>query len=160
MYEKLSEIDIRKEKVNKLKDKIREEIATYRKRYGEELNPNMDNDYPEFAEDYKTSVLEMTALYALEEFINEDYSFMCWEVQDSEIDRIVYTVPMDMIECMSRDDFNFIFQLFFNLGDNLRNYYMVGEFMNDRYFAYDFVSVIDKVLYDEAKKKEKKGEEE
>lgn len=159
MVEKISEMGVREEKVEKLKEKIRKEIVAYRKQYREELNPNMDNDYPEFEEDYKMSVLEMVATYALEEFIDETFSFMCWEMQDEKNDIITYTIPIDMIEFMSQDDFNFLQQLFFNFDGNSRNYYMVGEFMNDRYFAYDFVSIIDKILFDEAKKKREKGEE-
>lgn len=132
----------RKEKVDKLKAKIIKEIH-------QELD-----DLKEYLVYYLTKVMDETefentiksmyALYRLRDYVLDKHSFMqkyssgCYIIIDESIDIWLY------------DGFNFASEFVFKLDE-----YDVNEMhLNDEWFEYDFMSILDRILY-----REKKGVE-
>ena len=126
MYEKISEIPIREEKVKRLKEKILKEIETEIERCKNGLchlfEAKMNNEILEYIAE------TLHCLYKLRDYVNWERSFMCEADRYYDQDIIVYKVEIELINLWFEDDFNFVHTFLFNIEhDDLTVEYILND---------------------------------
>lgn len=150
--EKISERDERLLKVNQLKDKIRDELKNIRiseLHILSTLNTSILND-----ELYKNCILTLTALFAIEDFIDIPDTFMQEDSIYADEDVVIYTIHMYYIDIMLSDSFNFCQRILVRLASH-GMYYFLGDILNERNLIPSIISIFDELEYDS--KKARKG---
>lgn len=142
MSNKLSDQPKRIEKVKRLKAKILREVSVERSSI---LHAISCND----GEPTKQNILELSWLYAMEEYINHDLSFMGYHSIHPKYDNIAYIISDDKIDAMLYKDFNFVLKFMFIMEhlstENIKIMakYSIGMMLNDKYISDNLVSIID-----------------
>lgn len=147
-YEKISNIPIRREKIRRLKEKItmeiEKEIELCKKDLIYDLTVKIDK------EEFDNTIEIIHRLNKLKEYIDYDWSFMCDTYKDSKRDIIVYEVSIKNIDIWLQDDYVFINKIISDTRDGL----IIENALNDDYyFAYEYLSIFDTLIYDERGKK-------
>ena len=141
-YERISNKEERLTKVNKLKDKIRTELEEIRKSEMHILNTfNMNK------ESYKECILTLTALFAIEDFIDDPYVFMRESAVYSEDDIIIYTTHIYHINLMLDDKFNFCQHVLILL-QTLNGYYSLEDILYEKNLIRNLITSFDEIDYD------------
>lgn len=142
MYEKISEEEIRREKVEKVKNKILSEIdnriCSYKKLFA--INEKTTE------EDYNFFISENFALLELKKYLKRDNCFMSYEAKYLDKDIVVYVVSEKTLNVWMQKDYNFIYNY---LDKAEENEYNVFPLLNDKFFGYEFLNSFDYILYDE-----------
>lgn len=147
MYEKISNIPIRKDKVKRLKTKILTEIE-------KELNiikTNMDK-YMSNDDAFDCLIKRSFAILCLKRYVEREYTFMSYEAQYPNKDIIIYVVSDKDLEIWLQKDYCFVLNFLFEAEENKFN---VFPLLTDRYFGYHFTNIIDSILYDEKMEEQK-----
>lgn len=144
MYEKISDENIRIEKVQKLKRKILSEIDGILNKYKNEMSETLNDVGFEFC------VKQSFALLKLKEYIEDEHSFMSYEAKDYNNDIVVYMISDKDLNIWSQEDYSFTIS-FLMRAENVD--YDMFQLLNDRYFGYNFTNICESILYD--KKQEK-----
>lgn len=153
MYEKISEIPIREEKVKRLKEKILKEIEIEIERCKNGLIYLLTEKMDDETFEYITETLHQ--LYKLRDYVNWERSFMCDIKKYYDQDIIIYNVSIKLINLWLEDDFDFVNTFLFNIEYDCLT---VEHILNDKYFGIDFTGTITECLYDK-KLKEKNNNE-
>ena len=150
MVEKISEISIRKEKVNRLKEKILKEINEELESFKNDLKYDMTNGI-KYIDEFEYTISHMHYLFRLRDYINQDYVFTTVINKDDKLDRVVYQVPIMEIEIWLQDNFNFVRHFLHKID---YNGYIVETLLNEEYFGFKFTDIFDKIAYKDKLKKE------
>lgn len=140
MYEKISEMPIRKEKVRKLKKKIFAEIKAWSeetKDYIRNSSPNIDESEWDFL------ITREFNLSRLKEYIQEPNCFFRYFAKYEDKDIIVYKISDENLNVWLQDDYNFVTNFLLNT-----EHANVFCFLNDDYFEFKHTSIFDKLLYE------------
>ena len=131
-------------KVNQLKDKIRAELRDIRNTEIHILNTfNMNRDA------YKESVLTLSTLFAIEDFIDNPNTFMEEASVYTEQDVVIYVTHSYYINLMLDDSFNFCQRILIHLLSHNDLYYFLGVILNERNLIRSIISIFDELEYDE-----------
>ena len=142
----------RNEKIQKIKDKMRDEIESYKKLYLAD-----GGGFRKVAlGDEKMFVLSLSTLYYLESYVNSERSFK--EVYPNG-EYILTEETLDILLNMTH-----IVSSIFNVldmenisDDTVDNvYFHVADFMCDEFFENTVVSICDRILYHDSRKKVEK----
>lgn len=145
MYEKISEIPIREEKIKKLKTKILAEIDKYSEKIHECIEQYLINNEDDI-EYWNFVITEEFSLLRLKEFIEQPRTFQSFESRYDDKDIIIYQVSDDNLNIWLQDEYNFALNFLCKIK---YEGYNVFEILNDRFFEYDFTNIIDKIQYQE-----------
>ena len=148
--EKFSEKEIRTEKIEKLKKKINKEILEYLNKFNQEMKIYLNSEIID-EELWTYLITTEHALIELKRYVNLPSSFNIIEKIDIENDIIIYTIKDSLLNLWLDDSYNFVSR-FLNKFEFDEQIKMVYQMLNERYFAYDFTSVFDIVLYKEKNK--------
>lgn len=149
MYEKISEIPIREEKIKKLKEKILTEIDKYLVRDREEMRIYlMENDTD--IEDWNFLIIREFSLLRLKEYIENDNSFWAFEGRCDYKDIITYQISDKKLNIWLQDDYNFTSNYLYKI--EFEGFCDVYEILNDRYFGYEFTNIFDEIQYNDRMK--------
>lgn len=140
MREKISEKQIRNDKVKKLKEKISIEISHELNQLKCEMRDTISNDR---CFDYY--VKRSFALLRLKEYIEFEYAFMDVEAEYYDLGYIIYLVSDKNLDIWLQDDYSFTRQFLWK-AEEIE--YDIFPMLNDRYFGFQFTNIIDIVLYD------------
>lgn len=143
--EKFSEKEIRTEKIEKLKKKINKEILEYLNKFNQEMKIYLNSEIID-EELWTYLITTEHALIELKRYVNLPSSFNIIEKIDIENDIIIYTIKDSLLNLWLDDSYNFVSR-FLNKFEFDEQIKMVYQMLNERYFAYDFTSVFDIVLY-------------
>ena len=141
-YEKISDKDKRQLKVNQLKEKIRSELESMRKNEIKILNT--------FGID-KECILNLFALYAIEDFINNPNVFMNFSSIYKDEDIIFYQTHIYYINLMLEDKFNFCQTILTKLKSQDDGFYYIGSFMYEKNLIHNIISIVYEMIYDDSK---------
>ena len=144
MYEKISEIPIREEKINKLKTKILAEIDNYTKKIHEDIKQYLINNENDL-EDWEFIITEEFSLLRLKEFLEQPCLFQSIEARYENEDIIVYQVSDEDLNIWLQEDYNFTLNFLFKIEHE--GFCDVYEILNDRFFGYNFTNIFDKIQY-------------
>lgn len=139
MNAKISDENIRQEKVNKLKGKILTEIKEriiYCKK-NMQLNIS-DNNFEHYTK-------EVFALLNLREYIKSKYCFMDFEIKYEKEDFVIYMVQDEDLDIWLQDDYHFTINFLIKAEECGYN---IFQFLNDEYFGYQFTDIHDKIMHD------------
>lgn len=142
MSNKLSEIQNRQHKVEKLKEKIQKEVTDLRSSL--QLHPHSED---------KTQILELSYLYAIEDYINDENSFNYY-LCDEYMNPISYFINDETIDMMTLDSFSFVHSVIHELEQQSGlDRYDVGSILNDRFVSQGLMTITESiVLRDELRK--------
>lgn len=144
MYEKISEIPIREEKINRLKDKIFAEIDKCTKRIKEDIKQYLINNEDDL-EDWDFIITEEFSLLRLKEFLESEYSFNSIEARYEKDDIIIYQISDEDLNIWLQEDYNFTLNFLSKIEHE--GFYDVYQILNDRFFGYEFTNIFDKIQY-------------
>lgn len=144
MYEKISDENIRIEKVQKLKQKILLEIDELLSKYRNGLSENLNDRGFEFC------VKQSFALLKLKEYVEDEHSFMSYEEKDYNNDIVVYMISDKDLNIWLQEDYSFVIS-FLVEAENVD--YDVFQILNDKYFGHNFTNICESILYDEKQNK-------
>lgn len=147
MYEKISEEEIRREKVEKVKNKILSEIYERLYAYKRRIQQNTEISDEEF--DY--CVRKSFALLELKKYLLNDNCFMSYEAKYGDKDIVIYMVSEKELNIWAQKNYNFVFNFLRKVEENEYNVYPL---LNDRFFGYNFTDAFDHILYDENEREE------
>lgn len=144
MYEKISEIPIREEKIKKLKTKILAEIDKRAKRIHEEMKQYLINN-ENVLDDWNFMITEEFSLLRLKEFIEQPGLFQSFEARYDDKDIIIYQVSDADLNIWLQENYDFTFNFICKIkhegvGD-------LHEILNNRFLGYNFTNIIDKIQY-------------
>ena len=149
MYEKISEIPIREEKIKKLKEKILADIDKHLERNRQDMKILLTNN-ENIMQDWDFIVTQEFTLLRLKDFIKNEYTFWSIEARYEEEDIIVYQVSDRDINIWLQDDYRFVNSFLDKM--ELEGYCDVYQILNYRYFGYEFTDIFDEIKYDEKMK--------
>jgi hypothetical protein len=136
MPNKLSEVSSRRAKVKKLKDKIQKEVTELRTSL--QTCPYSDD---------KTQILELSYLYAIEDFINDESSFMHYFSYDEPMDIISYIINDETIDMMTLDSFSFVYSIIFKLEKQSGlGRYAVCSILNDSFISQELMTITESIV--------------
>lgn len=147
MYDKISDISIREEKVRRLKAKILTEIDEEFKRLQDETKIYLSSD-----EFFNHLIKTSFVLLNLKEYIGKENTFMFCEAEYPDDDVIVYTVSDKNLEIWLQEDYSFVFNFLFKAEEYN---FDVFPLLNERYFAYNFTNIFDSAAYETKMKQQK-----
>ena len=135
---KISDVNVRREKIRQLKEKVTEEYAQFVDVYREQI-ANINNDK------WEMSLHVLNTLYWLNTYFREN-SFMQYDEKCERQDYIRYILSDKTIDMMIDADCN-ICRKFLNIVA-LDNAWMCStQFMNDAFFENNFFTVLETVVY-------------
>lgn len=138
MFEKISDEPKRKNKIEKLKQKISKEI-------NEKLRENMNETTENMSIDDLVFIVKQSfALVELKEYI-DNHPFMDYESKNHNKDVVVYVVQEKDLDIWLQDDYSFVQNY---LLEARKLNYDVFQMLNDHYFGYEFTNIFDSILYD------------
>ena len=148
MFEKISEMPIRQEKVNKLKDDLFNKIVElWNEDYQllcsgklesmSKVDFNINNSY------IRKAITELHYLYALREFLNDEFTFMNVVNANDERDVIIYEVDIDTLDWMAQEE-NLLYRILSAIDKCGGRAEIV---LCDRFFKYDVCTIVDRVLW-------------
>lgn len=144
MYEKISDENIRLEKVQKLKRKILSEIDGILSKYRNALSENLNDRGFEFC------VRQSFALLKLKEYVEDEYSFMNYEAKDYNNDIVVYMISDKDLNIWLQEDYSFVIR-FLTRAESVDH--DVFQMLNDKYFGRNFTNICESILYDKRQEK-------
>lgn len=142
MYEKISDEEIRREKVNKLKEKILFEIGIKLSHIKKGIVKHTDDNYFDFY--IKTGYV----LLKLKEYIENENSFMSYVAKYSDENIIIYTIPDKNLDVWMQKDYFFVQRFLFKVEESD---YIIDSMLADKYFGSDFTNICDLILYENKK---------
>lgn len=151
MREKISEMSIRKNKIEKLKEKILAEI----KKETKKLHNNMEQYLINRGDDlsiWNYMITKEFSLLRLKEFIEQPEAFQSFEVRYDDKDIIIYKVSDEDLNIWLQESYNFTFNFLCKVMHE--GFYDVYEILNDRFFGYEFTNIIDKIQHQERLKQQ------
>lgn len=151
MYEKISEMSIREEKIEKLKTKVLAEIDKYTKRMHEGIKQYLINN-ENGLEDWDYMISEEFLLLRLKEFIEQLRLFQSIETRYENKDIIIYQVSDENLSIWLQEDYNFTHNFLFKIKHE--GFGDVYKILNDRFFGYDFTNIFDRIQYHDKLKKQ------
>ncbi len=154
----------RAEKVKTLKEKILSEINSIMRRYSWGIYSYSGSNYRKGNffwfddENYEHLINVQFILIALKKYTLEENSFQ--EISKySEVDgHIIYRIPIRMLDIWLQKDFCFTDNFMRAILEDENNILNISYFLNDSYFAYEFTSIVDEVLFDFKEQEEKSNE--
>ena len=149
MYEKISEIPIREEKIKKLKEKILADIDKHLARNQRDMKVYL-TDNEDAIEDWDFMVTQEFTLLRLKDFIKNKYTFWSTEARYETKDIIIYKISDRDLNIWLQDDYYFVDSFLSKI--ELDGYCDVYQILNDRYFGYEFTDIFDEIKYDEKMK--------
>ena len=135
--EKISETFIRKEKVRKLKIKILNEIEKELKKIKKELKSCGTR--------FDVLVKDSFALLNLKEYISDEYAFMDYTAQYTDIDVVFYQIKDEYLNIWLQDDYHFVYNFLWQAKECEYN---IFNMLHDYYFGYNFTSIYDCLAYE------------
>lgn len=144
MYEKISDEEIRIEKVNKLKEKILFEVGIKLSHIKKRIVKHTDDNYFDFY--IKTGYV----LLKLKEYIENDNSFMSYVAKYNDENIIIYTIPDKNLDVWMQKDYFFVQRFLFKVEESD---YIIDSMLTDKYFGSDFTDICDLILYDKIMEK-------
>lgn len=151
MYEKISEIPIREEKIKKLKTKILTEIDKYTKRTHEYIKQYLKNNKI-ILEDWDFMITEEFSLLRLKDFIEQPGLFQTFESRYDDKDIIIYQVSDEDLNIWLQYDYDFTFNFLCKIKHE--GFCDVYEILNDGFFGYGFTNIFDKIQYQDRLKQQ------
>lgn len=144
MNEKISEAHIRNTKIQKLKDKILDEINEYACNIKMQIQACIDHDICD--DDWNRVISRAFVLQQLKTWVETDTAFRSRELYDIGKDLAIYCVSTDELNIWLQDDYNFVASFLNRVEiDNAAG--SVDNILNDRFFGYEFTSVFERLLY-------------
>ena len=138
MYDKISNETERVDKVKKVKEKILSEIKNEMIVYKNQMQHAITD------EDFEYFVRNSFALLELKKFLENEDSFMRYEIKLPAKDIVIYMVSDKNLSIWLEDDYSFIH----NFLDKVeKNEYNVFPLLNDRFFETYFTNICDSILY-------------
>ena len=144
MYEKISEIPIRKEKVRKLKDKICKEIANELLLNHKDIQVYLTN-HEHDTQDWDFIISQEFYLLRLKDYIEDPNSFWAYEMRNVQTDTIVYQVSDKCLNIWLQEDYHFVWN-FLNQREKF-GHCDLNDLFNDYYFGYQFTNAFDIIHY-------------
>lgn len=129
MYEKLSEESIRREKVNKLKEKFLVEVEKQIQFYQSELKSNIGS------EDFISCIKYGFALCELQEYLQQDKCFMDYTIKYYDRDLVQYVIPKRDLDVWLQTDYPFVMDFLDRIVDHYKHGFPV---LRDKYFVCNF----------------------
>lgn len=144
MREKISEMSIRKEKIQKLKAKILAEIDEDTKKIHENMKQYLINREDDLSI-WNYMITEEFSLLRLKEFIEQPELFQSFEARYDDKDIIIYQVSDEDLNVWSQEDYDFTFNFLCKIMHE--GFSDVYEILSDKFFGYEFTNIIDKIRY-------------
>ena len=144
MYEKISDEEIRREKVNKLKEKILFEIGIKLSHIKKRIVKHTDDNYFDFY--IKTGY----ALLKLKEYIKNDNSFMSYVAKYNDENIIIYVISDKNLDIWMQKDYSFVQRFLLEVEESG---YIIDAMLTDEYFGSDFTNICDFIRYDKIMEK-------
>lgn len=138
MNAKISDENIRQEKVNKLKEKILTEIKERINSCKKNIQSNISDD------NFEHYTKEVFALLNLREYIKSKYCFMDSEIKREEDNFVIYMVQDEDLDIWLQDDYPFVINFLIKAEECG---YDIFQLLNDKYFGYRFTDIHDKIKY-------------
>lgn len=137
-----SELPKRKETVEKLKAKMLNEINA-------QILDHIDwlkviPSEKDTGEDLRREVLELSALYALQSFVNWDSSFN--HVVQSTAEYTIFTISDITLDIMLEDNWDNAVRFLVDMIP-LEKIFSIDSYLDDRFFEFEFVSILDRCVY-------------
>lgn len=151
MREKISEMSIRKEKIEKLKAKILVEIDKNTKKIHENMKQYLINREDNLSI-WNHLITEEFSLLRLKEFIEQPELFQSFEVRYDDKDIIIYQISDEDLNIWLQEDYDFTFNFLYKI--TYEGFSDVYEILSDRFFGYKFTNIIDKIQYQERLKRQ------
>lgn len=129
---------IRKEKIKRLKEKVKNEYAQLKTLYREQIADLDDNEW-------ETSLLKLNAIYWLNHYFSEN-TCMSYETKWEDQDYISYILSDETIDMMLDSDCNLCrrFLTIITLGDA---WSYSSQLLNDDFFEREFFTTFEKMVY-------------
>ena len=144
MYEKISDEEIRREKVNKLKEKILFEIGIKLSHIKKRIVKHTDDNYFDFY--IKTGYI----LLKLKEYIENDNSFMSYVAKYNDENIIIYVISDKNLDIWMQKDYSFVQRFLLEVEESG---YIIDAMLTDEYFGSDFTNICDFIRYDKIMEK-------
>lgn len=142
MNERISDIPIRKDKVDRLKINILSELTKELVSCRNDIKwCLLDED-----DDFDFLMKRSFVLLKLKEYIEDPRTFLDWEAKYPDRDIIIYKVSDEDLDIWLQEDYGFIFK-FLCIAEDCD--YDVSQILCDDYFGYHFTSIMDKVIHRE-----------
>lgn len=138
MYDKISNEKERIDKVKRVKEKILSEIENEMAAYKEQMQHAITD------EDFEYFVRNSFALLELKKFLENEDSFMHYEIKIPTKDIVIYMVSNKNLSIWLEDDYSFVHNFLDKVEENEYN---VFQLLNDRFFGIYFTNICDSVLY-------------
>ena len=132
MYEKISDEEIRREKVNKLKEKILFEIGIKLSHIKKRIVKHTDDNYFDFY--IKTGYI----LLKLKEYIENDNSFMSYVAKYNDENIIIYVISDKNLDIWMQKDYSFVQRFLLEVEESG---YIIDAMLTDEYFGSDFTNI-------------------
>lgn len=145
--EKTSNQHLRLAKVQKLREKIISEIEGFSNCHQENLRILcLSGDNKQFSEYYRRAAKVEVELIYLKQYVNSESFFMDFVMRDEVNDITIYVVPDKHLDMYLEDEFLFTFN-FLSKISNI-DIWNLNHYLNDKFFAFHFISTFEEVLYD------------
>lgn len=151
MYEKISEIPIREDKIKKLKIKILAEIDKYSEKIHKCIEQYLINNGDDI-EYWNFMITEEFLLLRLKEFIEQPRTFQSFESRYNDKNIIIYQVSDEDLNIWLQEKYDFTCNFLCKIKH--KGFCDVYEILNDRFFGYEFTNIIDKIQYRENLKRQ------
>ena len=146
MYEKISDAPIREEKVRKLKAKICSEIDNISKHVRKEIKRLSVDASKEKSQEWNFFIAREYALMRLREYIDGIYTFQSIEAEYTNEDIVAYQVSDENLNIWLQEDYNFTSNFLYKI--EYEGFCNLHELLNDRFFGYEFINIVDKANYE------------
>ena len=143
MYERISESNIRENKIRALKDKIIKEIQILDEETKvaiKELGNLTDTDL------WKYYIERAFFLIQLLDFINSDSAFQSIIAEYRSVDKVVYNLSIESIDIFLQENFNFTRELLL-LIKNDNGFGHIDNYLNDRCFELQIINIFERTLW-------------
>lgn len=151
MYEKISEMSIRKKKIEKIKEKILTEIEKETKKLHENMEQYLINREDDLSI-WNCMITKEFSLLRLKEFVEQPELFQSFEARYGNKDIIIYRVSDEDLNIWLQEDYNFTFNFLCKIIHE--GFSDVYDILSDGFFGYKFTNIIDKILYQERLKQQ------
>ena len=148
MYEKISEIPIREEKIRKLKEKILSEIDVHLNQNRQCMKIYLNNEENKYSKEYwELLITNEFSLLRLRDYIQDKYSFCGFIISYEKEDIIIYKISDRTLNIWLQEEYDFDSNFLYKIEDNEKcnNVFFM---LNDDYFGHHFTECYDEIQYD------------
>lgn len=143
--ERLSESNIRETKIQRLKEKIINEIDEYSSRIKHEIKEYLTSDIDEPV--YWNYLVDREfVLLKLKSFVEDKSALQSIEMSNENTDCVIYMVSDEELNIWLQEDYNFV-NSFLHTVERENGSWCISDYLNNKFFGYRFTSVFEHCIY-------------